>query len=713
MIKIRKSAHSIFLVLLFITQYAFCTASGANTLVDSLRQVIQNNQGAKKTDAQLDLAMAFMGEDNDQALTLARTALNTAKERDNKKLQMRALLTLGRIYHDLNNNSRSLACYDSALNIAYQLDDFWYQSDIFLRTGINQHTSGHHLEALQSFNQAIQTGRQSDNYRVVGAAYSMMGTVFRVNGLYDRAIEYIIKARLNYEKADFTEGYAWSAYLLGRIYNDLRLMDKAMEYFMLSLETYEELAQKDQNKNGVVICYEQIGILNLLQGNTDEARKYIENTLQIFEENNSEYGTSNAYKNLGRIEYESGNYALAEKYLKQSLNSKIKLNDYLSQPSLYLYIGLCYIDTERTNAGLTSILKGLDQAIINNQKSIQLDIYSKLSDIYLNLNDLDKALACQQQQINIQDSLLFGAANIKIEQLQGIYELDAKNSQIAALEQQNEINRLELRQHRTSRILMIIAVLLAIIISCIIYIFYQRMRQKNNQLEEANQAKDKFFAIIAHDLRGPVHTQTAFLDHLHQEFNSLKKDELKNLLKLLVSASENISDLLDNLLLWAQSQVEKIEVKTVELELKGVIQNTVEKLQQSANLKQIAILLDTDNQLKVLSDANMLQTIVRNIISNAIKFTPRGGSINVKTFGSVQKEVTIQITDNGLGMDSEKLNQLFDISSKSHSQGTENEKSNGMGLILVKDFVEKNKGTINIESEKGKGTSVIITLPQA
>jgi signal transduction histidine kinase len=155
-----------------------------------------------------------------------------------------------------------------------------------------------------------------------------------------------------------------------------------------------------------------------------------------------------------------------------------------------------------------------------------------------------------------------------------------------------------------------------------------------------------------------------------------------------------------------------MEINTEELELKGIIQNTVEKLQQSARLKQIALSLETDNQLKVLSDANMLQTIVRNILSNAIKFTPRGGSILVKTFASAHKKVTIKITDTGLGMDSEKLNKLFDISSKSYSQGTENEKSNGLGLILVKDFVEKNRGTINIESEKGKGTSVLVTLPQ-
>ncbi len=680
---------------------------------DSLRRVVANANGKEKINAQLELAMLLFNSENTEANAIALSALNEAKQIKDKPLQMQAFFALGRISHEINNINLSQTYLDSALVLANELDDLWSQSDILLRSGINQHTLGDHLKALQSFNMSVQTGRQAENYRAVGAAYSMMGTVFRVNGLYDRAIEYIIKSRLNYEKADYVEGYAWDAYLLGRIYADLQLNEKALDYYKQALATYEELAKKDQNKSGIVICYEQIGILNLEAGNTYEARKNIEYTLKIHKESNSKYGISNAYKNLGRIEYESANYSLAEKYLKDALEGKTEVGDQLSKPSIYQYLGLCSIKTGRTSEGLDLILKGLDQAIQNNQKRIQLDIYTKLSEVYLSLNNLEKAIDCQQHLINIQDSMLLGAVNIKMEQLQGIYEIDAKNNQIAELEQQNQINRLTLKQNRTSLIFMIIGILLTLIIAAVIYIFNRRLRQNNIQLAEANAAKDKFLAIIAHDLRGPIHTQTAFLQHLHEEFDSFDAGELRKLLKILLDSSENISDLLDNLLLWSQSQVKKMEVNTRELELKGVIQNTVEKLQQSANLKQIAISLDTENQLKVLSDANMLQTIIRNIVSNAIKFTPRGGSINVKTFASAQKEVTIQITDTGLGMDSEKLNQLFDITSKSHSQGTENEKSNGLGLILVKDFVEKNRGTINIESEVGKGTSVIVTLPQA
>ncbi len=712
-----NSNFRLILVFLFV-QFLFVQSVGfAATAVikqtDSLQLIIQKSAGAEKIDAQLELAMLLFERENEGAHVLAEEALAAAKQRNDLNLQMRAYFTLGRIGHEYNTINLSQEYMDSALSLANQLNDNWYKSEILLRKGINQHTSGDHLEALQSFNSSIQAGRESGNYRIVGASYSMMGTIFRVNGLYDRAIEYIIKSRLNYEKVGYEEGYAWAAYLLGRIYTDLQLNEKAMDYYGQALESYQHLANEDNNQSGVVICYEQIGILHLMSGNTDDARKNIGYTLEIHEASGSKYGISNAYKNLGRIEYTSGNYALAEKYLIDALSAKIEVGDELSKPSIYQYLGLCYIKTGRTNEGLAFILKGLDQAIINNQKRIQLDIYLDLSEIYLSLNNLEKAIDCQQHLISIQDSMLLGAVNIKMEQLQGIYEIDAKNNQIADLEQQNKINRLTLKQHRTSIILMIIGSVLAIIIAMVIYFFYRRLQQKLIQIEEANAAKDKFFSIIAHDLRGPIHTQTSFIEHLYEEFNSIAPGELRQLLKILLNSSENISDLLNNLLLWAQSQVKKMEVKTTQLKLTDVLKTTIEKLQQSANLKQITIKLDTNDELEVLSDANMLQTIIRNIISNAIKFTPRGGSISVKSYSSEKNQVTLNISDTGIGMDSTTLSKLFDISSKRFSRGTENEKSNGLGLILVKEFVEKNNGTIHFDSEPGKGTSVIVMLPGA
>ncbi|WP_321369623.1 tetratricopeptide repeat-containing sensor histidine kinase [uncultured Draconibacterium sp.] len=705
------------LVLFFISVQFIITQSvafAASTFIeqsDSLQILIQNSEGTKRINAQLELAMLLFEKENEQASVLAKSALAEAKQINEGEFLIRAYFILGRIGHELDNINSSQTYLDSALFLANQLNNNWYKSEILLRYGINQHTSGDHLEALKSFNSSIQAGRESGNYRIVGASYSMMGTIFRVNGLYDRAIEYIIKSRLNYEKAGYTEGYAWAAYLLGRIYTDLQLNEKALSYYNMALDTYKELAKIDNNKSGIIICYEQIGLLNLASGNTEEARRNIEYTLAIHQESGSVYGISNAKKNLGRIEFEEGNFTLATRLLSEALATKIEIGDLLSQASIYQYLGLCLVRTGQTEEGLTTIRRGLEKAITNDQKHIQLDIYSTLGEIYSELNKPKEVIACQQQLISIQDSMLLGAVNIKMEQLQGIYELDAKNDQIEELEQQNEINSLKLRQHRASLSLMIAIILLAIIITAVIFIFNRRLRQNNIQLAEANAAKDKFFAIIAHDLRGPTHTQTTLLEHLNKEFDTIEPEELKNLLSLMHKSSENVSTLLDNLLLWAQSQVTKIEIKPDRIQLTNTIKNTLDTLEQSARLKQITITLNTDDQLQVIFDPNMLQTVVRNILSNAIKFTPRGGKITVKTSASEQNAVMLKITDTGIGIEPDRLSKLFDIGTSSSSQGTENEKSNGLGLILVKEFVERNNGTIQIDSKKGKGTTVVLLLP--
>lgn len=575
------------------------------------------------------------------------------------------------------------------------------------------HRMGEELKALESFNAAIQACRIADNYRTAASAYSIMGTIFRMNGLYDRAIEYIIKSKLNYEKAEFTEGSAWTAYLLGRIYADLKLSQTALNYFREALEIYRRLAVEDENKNGLAICYEQIGLLNIELGNFEEARRNIDSTMKIYTANASQYGISNVYKNLGIIEYSVGNYTEAENHLNKALQIKNILDDKLSLPSIYEYLGLSMIEMGRKNDGFSYIEQGLDLANSNNQKKIQLDIYSRLTEAYLKTNDLKSAIFFQSKQIQIQDLLLSGSANIKIEQLQAIFEIDEKNNQIAELEKINQINELRINQNRIIRNIMILGIFLALFISAAIFWFNHKLQHKNQELNETNAAKDKFFAIIAHDLRGPTSTLAALLEHINSRFEEFSKEELKNLLSVLFKSAENVSNLLENLLIWAQSQVNKIECRPTEILLRNVFQIALNGLKQSAENKQIDISVEGNDEISVLADPDLVQIIMRNILNNAIKFTNRGGSVVIKPLIINENTVLISIIDNGVGIEKSQLPKIFDITNKQHTQGTEKEQSTGLGLILVKEFVEINKGTLTIESEKGKGTTVSFTLPAA
>jgi signal transduction histidine kinase len=682
-----------------------------NTQTDSLRKELNSKKGPDKISTQLELALRIMESDGSEALNLANSALSAAKTANIKNLKMRAYYTLGRIGEVLENKDFSEAYYDTALIITEASNDNWYKGEILFRKGVIKHNRNEGINALEYFNASLHACRLSNNFKIMGSSYSMMGTIFRVNGLYDRAIEYIVNSKLNYEKAGFSEGKAWAAYILGRIYSDLKLPQKALEYFQEALEIYIKQASVDGNQNGVAICYEQIGLLNLESGNFKEAHKYIDNTMEIYVANKSEYGLSNAQKNLGMIEYSMGNYELAENYLNESLSIKNKIGDVLSLPTIYEYLGLCLIGKGQKDEGFKSLYRGLDLAIENNQKKIQLNIYSKLTEAYLNINDLKNAFSCQKKQIEIQDLILSGAANIKIEQLQAIYKIDRQNGQIVELEKQNEINSLIIKQHRSSQLIMILGIVVAFLVSISIYWFYHQIRNKNLQLKETNAAKDKFFAIIAHDLRGPTGNLATFLEYLNETYNQHSPAELKEILSTLYKSAENVSILLENLLIWAQSQLNKIEFSPVELKLTDVIQNSIKGLKQSADNKQIDIRFELNDQIFVQADPNMVQTIVRNLLSNAIKFTPRGGSVIIKTEVNKMNIANISITDNGVGIEKSSLSKIFDLSNTLHTTGTEDEQSTGLGLILVKDFIEKNKGTITIDSEKGKGTVVSFTLP--
>lgn len=703
----------LFFIIITSIQPAFSGEQSGNTSGDSIRNKVSNKKGVDKISAQLELAMQIMAKEAGKAQTLANSALIEAKAAKQKLLETQAYYTLGRVSEELEKKDIAEAYYDSALVIAGRAGDHWNKGEILFRKGIIRHSRSEEINALEYFNASIQACRLSNNFKIMGSSYSMMGTIFRVNGLYDRAIEYTVNSKLNYEKAGFTEGDAWAAYILGRIYADLKLPGKALEYFQEALDLYTKQASADGNEDGVAICYEQIGLLNLDSGNFAEAKKYVDNALKIYTREKSKYGTSNAHKNLGIIEYTMGDYVLAEKYLTDALAIKKEVNDLLSLPTIYEYIGLCLVGKGQIDKGLGYLKQGLAFAVSNNQKKIQLNIYSKLTEVYLKNNDLKSAIDCQKEQIEIQDLILSGAANIKIEQLQAIYEIDKKNAQIMELEKQNEINALTIKQHQISLLIMVAGIVIAFLISVSIYWFYSKIRRKNLELKETNAAKDKLFAIVAHDLRGPTGNLASFLEHLNDTFADHSPEELKKILVSLHKSADSVSVLLENLLIWAQSQLNKIEFCPAELRLSEIVHNSVKGLKQSADDKQVDINLELDDRILVMADLNMAQTVVRNLLSNAIKFTPRGGSVVIKTEVGETTNACISITDNGIGIEKSLLSKIFDMSYSLHTPGTENEKSTGLGLILVKDFVEKNNGSITIDSETDKGTVVMFKLPLA
>ncbi|HBD93161.1 MAG: hypothetical protein A2015_13875 [Spirochaetes bacterium GWF1_31_7] len=238
----------------------------------------------------------------------------------------------------------------------------------------------------------------------------------------------------------------------------------------------------------------------------------------------------------------------------------------------------------------------------------------------------------------------------------------------------------------------------------------EQLIKNKAELVELNAVKDRFFSIIAHDLKNPFNAILGFTEHLLASWSDHKYSENLDFIKIIHNSAESAYKLLENLLEWSRSQTGKIAFKPECLNISEVVSISSGVLCSQAQQKNIEIRSEINDELTVYGDKNMLSTVLRNLISNAIKFTHSGGIVTVRGVKN-QTHITLFITDNGIGIPPEILDKLFKINEKTSRTGTADETGTGLGLLLCKDFIDKHNGTIQVESEPGKGSSFIITFP--
>jgi PAS domain S-box-containing protein len=234
--------------------------------------------------------------------------------------------------------------------------------------------------------------------------------------------------------------------------------------------------------------------------------------------------------------------------------------------------------------------------------------------------------------------------------------------------------------------------------------------ESERKLLQLNVDKDRFISILGHDLKNPFNNILALSEILTEEIESLNADEIGEIAKNINKSAKITNKLLEDILMWARTQHGKIPFKPQKLNFADICKNILEILNPNAKAKNITINYSKSDQINVLADIDMLKTVLRNLVSNAIKFTNSGGSININAKGNPEN-VTISVSDNGIGLTRDNIIKLFDISEIVTTTGTANETGTGLGLLLCKEFVEKNGGKIWVESEVGKGSDFMFTLP--
>ncbi|MCB1193887.1 MAG: hybrid sensor histidine kinase/response regulator [Leptospiraceae bacterium] len=236
------------------------------------------------------------------------------------------------------------------------------------------------------------------------------------------------------------------------------------------------------------------------------------------------------------------------------------------------------------------------------------------------------------------------------------------------------------------------------------------IRHQKQKLEVLNAAKDKLFSIIAHDLRNPFQGILGLGEVIIHNIAELDKAQIHKYVSSMYRSTKEGYNLLENLLEWSRTQTDKIQYFPEKLNINHVVQANIRMSSSTAQNKSIQLKSLVKDDIYVLADKNTIDTIFRNLISNAIKFTPKNGEVTIDS-KLTDRFVEIIISDTGVGIPKEDIDKLFQISVKYSTNGTENEKGTGLGLILCKEFIEKNGGTISVESIEGKGSSFKFTLP--
>lgn len=241
--------------------------------------------------------------------------------------------------------------------------------------------------------------------------------------------------------------------------------------------------------------------------------------------------------------------------------------------------------------------------------------------------------------------------------------------------------------------------------------YNKQLTEYQQELEQVIASKDKFFSIIAHDLRGPFSGFIGLSELLVDEYKNLAPEDISSIAESMHKAAKKLFEFLENLLEWSRSQMGKIEFRPSKLDLFDAIDRAFSVLSFTADNKQISLINNIEKNVFVDADHNMLNTILRNLISNGIKFTKPGGFVKIYTEINTSAFVTIKVEDNGIGMTDEAKEKVFRIDSKYSTPGTNSESGTGLGLVLCRELVEKHNGTISVVSEKSVGTIFSFTLP--
>ncbi len=733
--------------------------------VDSLK-IELDREGRSEISVQqlhLELANIFGDYNVDSTNYYASKVLNAHKQFPD--LILEAKVAINWSVEKLENDFESAAnTWEILLNQARSLEKGALVSEILNALALCHDFLGRYQEAERAYLESLKVAKDHGVPKGKwSATYANLSDHYFERGLFELAEKYQLMA-LEIDLAVDNKAYVAQEYAkLGDIYSARSELGKALAYYYKSRDLY----MKINDKRGEIWSWMTIGSIHEMMDEDSLAMEFFESAISLSEVSNDQLNLMDSYADKAHLLTKMGQYAKAINFLERSLSiaksinyeiaiaenliglaenkrllglqedalnyaqSGMVMSREIGAQSVFLrsVLEMANIFTSLSNPREAQVMLSLALPLADSlgELAVKLDAVNLLADLQYQQGAFREALENRVLQSQLQDSIrrLEDVRTLRRLELENTFE-NEKDS-MARVGEVNSLYRMaSLAEKKADTRNMIILLVLSLIMMILFYVSYKAKKEaqfklsllhtdlKNqyDDLDKINKAKTKFFAIIAHDLRGPMGAFTGFYqllgNHLGQRYS--QDNQFRRLSGKVQKSSGQILDLLDNLLKWALNEQGGMPHKPQLLDLSDCVKEAMEILESQITLKSLRSNVDIPAGTNVFADKNSLLTIVRNLVSNSIKFSQEGGAIDVIA-SPLEGSVAIRIKDTGVGMSEDQLENLFQFGKESSTDGTKGEKGTGLGLRLVFDFVKKNDGSIHVESSQGVGTTFTVTLP--
>ncbi|MEO9802209.1 MAG: tetratricopeptide repeat-containing sensor histidine kinase [Reichenbachiella sp.] len=631
------------------------------------------------------------------------------KNLNQAKLDAKSKFYLASLFENQHLLDSAELYYREAIEISDSSGDKVGNAIYNLHLGNMENVRGNNKVALTYLERANDYFDSHEKRDSAWLSLNSLGIVYDEMGLYAKALEYYIKAYEIIEEFDIQNGRIILANNLGTIYHELGKLKEAKDYFAKGLET----ARINDLKIEEAMLLNNISIVYTEEGDTLKAYNQLRRAHEIQAESNQKCDLAYTCEGLGEVMVWKKDYDSATYYYQEALTWAKKCEILGSQTSIYRNMGLLAHKMGKRKEAERHLLKSLELGGKSNYGLEMKETAKELFNFYNKTNDLENALKYQIMFSNLKDSLFNAESTERIARMTAEYDF---RREIESLEYKKMADEMrlndELRQKESYQNSILVVLVLTTLLAATLGRSYYLVQNHNKKLTALNEEKNTLMGVVAHDLRSPLNNIKGLMSLVKME-NSALSPEQSHYFHLVDDTMERMRDMIDRVLDVSVVEDMKVNLNLKKVDLGQTINFVAGNFELLASKKSIRIHSELDiNRHIIFADYNYLLQVIENLLSNAIKFSEPGKSIFLNIFQEDGSETMI-VRDEGPGISEEDQKRLFNKFQKLSAKPTDNERSTGLGLSIVKKFVDAMEAEISCESELGKGTSFIVRFNTA